>query len=167
MDTPEERADESRKLLQDKFDRDGLDVVSTVERLEMFHAVEATYLSMFLVLGGIGLLLGASATGVVVLRNILERRREVALLRAVGFAPAAVMRLLATEYGLLLLFGAGVGGAASVVAMLPSLSAAHGGASPLWRLGVFAAVLLCAGLCTLAALLAGLRNTSTTDLRAE
>lgn len=167
MDTPAERAEESRKLLQDKFDRDGLDVVSTVERLEMFHAVEATYLSMFLVLGGIGLLLGASATGVVVLRNILERRREVALLRALGFAPAAVMRLLATEYGLLLLLGAGVGGAASVVAMLPSLSAAHGGASPLWRLGVFAAVLLCAGLCTLAALLAGLRNTSTTDLRAE
>jgi predicted lysophospholipase L1 biosynthesis ABC-type transport system permease subunit len=167
LDAPADATADSIKRLQDKFERDGLDVVTTVHRLEVFHAVEGTYLSMFLVLGGIGLLLGASATGVVVLRNLLERRREIALLRAVGFAPRAVFKLLAMEYGLLLSLGAVVGGSASVVAMLPSLSAAHGGASPLWRLGVFAAVLLCAGLCIGAALVAGLRNTRVDDLRAE
>lgn len=167
IDAPAADRAETLERLQEKFDRDGLEVTTTVTRLAMFHAVEGTYLNMFLVLGGIGLLLGASATGVVVLRNLLERRREIALLRALGFSPRAVFRLLATEYGLLLLLGALVGGVSSVVAMLPSLSAAHGGASPLWRLGVLVAVMACAVLCTGAALWAGLRRTRMDDLRAD
>jgi ABC-type lipoprotein release transport system permease subunit len=167
IDAPADSLPESIDRLQRRFDRDGLEVTTTVARLEMFHAVEGTYLNLFLVLGGIGLLLGASATGVVVLRNLLERRREIALLRALGFTPQAVFRLLGTEYGLLLLLGALVGGVSSVVAMLPSLSAAHGGASPLWRLGVFGLVMACAAACTLAALAAGLRKTRVDDLRAE
>lgn len=75
IDAPMDSREMVRKALLQKFDREGLDVQTTVERLEMFHAVEGTYLNMFLVLGGIGMLLGATATGVVVLRNLLERRR--------------------------------------------------------------------------------------------
>jgi putative ABC transport system permease protein len=153
--------------LQLAFDRFGLDVVPSTERLAMFHAVEGTYLSMFLVLGGIGLLLGASATGVVVLRNLLERRREIALLRALGFSSDAVFKLFAFEYGMLLVLGTIIGGIASIIAMLPAMTSSHSEGSPLWRLTVFAAVLGGALLCAGLALVAGLRKTGTAYLRAE
>ena len=155
------------KDLQGAFDRYGLDVTPTTKRLEMFHAVEGTYLSMFLVLGGIGLLLGASATGVVVLRNLLERRREIALLHAVGFTTNAIFRLVAYEYGLLLLAGTVVGSVASAIAMLPAMSSSHGDGSPLWRFTVFAVVLGAALACTAAALVVGLRKVSVDSLRTE
>lgn len=153
--------------LQTAFDRHGLEVTTTVQRLEMFHAVEGTYLSMFLVLGGVGLLLGASATGVVVLRNLLERRREIALLRAVGFTPRAILDLLACEYGMLLVLGTLIGAIASAVAMLPAITSAHTGAAVLSRVAVYLLVLASALLCAGTALAIGLKKTTAADLRAE
>ncbi|MCC6795949.1 MAG: ABC transporter permease [Candidatus Hydrogenedentes bacterium] len=167
VDTPTGLQTEATDKLRKAFDREGLEVTTTVARLEMFHAVEGTYLSMFLVLGGVGLLLGATATGVVVLRNIIERRREIALLRAVGFTPRDVVNVLASEYGILLTLGSVIGAVASAIAMLPALTSAHGGASPLLRLGVFVLVLASALLCAAVALAIGLKKTGTTDLRAE
>ena len=52
----------------------------TAERLAEFHAVENTYLSTFQTLGGLGLLVGTVGLAAVLLRNVLERRRELALL---------------------------------------------------------------------------------------
>ena len=63
----------------------GADAVSTTDRLAEFHRVENTYLSTFQALGGFGLLLGTVGLGAVLLRNALERRRELALLAAVGY----------------------------------------------------------------------------------
>ena len=67
----------------------GVDAVSTIERLAAFHRVENTYLSTFQALGGLGLLLGTIGLAAVMFRNVLERRRELALLRAVGYDRAA------------------------------------------------------------------------------
>lgn len=167
LDGAPEAARGAIPALTEKFERHGLDVVTTVNRIEQFHAVEGTYLSMFLVLGGIGLLLGSTATGVVVLRNLIERRREIALLRAIGFAPQQVFRLFAREYGLLLVLAVGIGGAASIVAMLPALAGDHGLGSVLARLAAFALVIVAAGLCALGALVLGLRDTSVSNLNAE
>ncbi|NUM55153.1 MAG: ABC transporter permease [Candidatus Hydrogenedentes bacterium] len=167
IDAPALDSDDTIVQLQKEFDRSGLDVVTSVHRLELFHAVEGTYLSMFLVLGGVGLLLGATATGVVVLRNLIERRREIALLRAVGFTPRAVVNLLSYEYGFLLVLGTLIGGVASVIAMLPALTSSHAETSPVWRLAVFALVLVSALVCAAAAIAAGLKRTGTDDLRAE
>jgi ABC-type antimicrobial peptide transport system permease subunit len=167
VDASSEEAAAVQETLRKELDREGIEVMSTVDRLEMFHAVEATYLNMFLLLGGLGLLLGAAATGVVVLRNLLERRGEIALLRAVGFSAAAVFRLFALECVLLLGLATLIGASASVLAMLPALFAAHGGASPLWRLTVLALVAACAGLSAWAALVAGLRRVEVTALRED
>ena len=41
-----------------------------------FSTVENTYLSIFAVLGALGLLLGSAGLGVIVLRNVLDRRSE-------------------------------------------------------------------------------------------
>ena len=72
------------RALQDR----GLELTPAVDRLNAFNAVQNTYLDTFQVLGGLGLLLGSAGLGVVVLRNVLERRGELAVLMAVRLPSA-------------------------------------------------------------------------------
>ncbi len=99
----------------------GLELTPTVQRLAAFNAVQNTYLSTFQVLGGLGLLLGSAGLGVVVLRNVLERRGELGLLAAVGFRRRALQGLVLAEHGALLAAGLGLGLVAAAVAVLPAL----------------------------------------------
>ena len=78
-----------RRTLEDALADFGADATGTAERLAQFHRVENTYLSTFQTLGGLGLLLGTVGLATVLLRNVLERRRELALLGAVGFRRGA------------------------------------------------------------------------------
>ena len=54
-------------------------------------------------LGGLGLVLGTLGLGAVLLRNVLERRRELALLRALGYRRADFFAMVMAENILLLL----------------------------------------------------------------
>jgi putative ABC transport system permease protein len=99
----------------------GLELTPAAERLNAFNAVQNTYLGTFQVLGGLGLLLGSAGLGVVVLRNVLERRGELGLLLAVGFRRRALKRLVLSEHGALLGLGLGLGVAAAAVAVLPAI----------------------------------------------
>lgn len=120
IDAPTNRiADLSAKLsraLQDV----GLEVTPAPLRMAQFNAVQNTYLATFQVLGGLGLLLGSAGLGIVVLRNVLERRGELAVLIAVGWRSAAVRKLVLLEHAALLVFGLMVGLVAAAVAVLPS-----------------------------------------------
>lgn len=99
----------------------GLEMIPAGERLAQFNAVQNTYLNTFQVLGGLGLLLGSSGLGVVVLRNVLERRGELALLQAVGFRRRKLRSMILSEHGALLGLGLIAGVAAAAVAVLPAL----------------------------------------------
>jgi ABC-type antimicrobial peptide transport system permease subunit len=89
--------------------------------MQAFYSVETTYLAMFLVLGGLGLLLGSIGMGIVVLRNVLERRSELALLKCVGFSRSQVVRIVVAEHWLLLIAGLVVGVVSAAIAIWPSL----------------------------------------------
>jgi ABC-type antimicrobial peptide transport system permease subunit len=123
----------------------GIDLVSTVDRLKAFGEVEQTYLSIFATLGALGLLLGSAGLGVIVLRNVLERRRELAALRAVGFSRGMLRSLVFREHLLLLLAGLGVGTLAAVVSIIPAMRM-PGGESPLVPLALLLAALLLSGI---------------------
>jgi putative ABC transport system permease protein len=73
------------------------------------------------VLGGLGLLLGSAGLGVVVLRNVLERRGELGLLQAVGFRRRTLQWLVLSEHAGLLWLGLGVGMTTALAAVLPAL----------------------------------------------
>lgn len=99
----------------------GMSLLPATDRLAAFNTVEDTYLSIFAILGGLGLLLGSGGLGVIVLRNVWDRRGELALMRAVGFRRDTLFRLLFREHAMLLLLGLIAGIASALVAVLPSL----------------------------------------------
>ncbi|HEX6463088.1 MAG TPA: ABC transporter permease [Vicinamibacterales bacterium] len=94
--------------------------VPTAARLAEFHAVQNTYLSTFQTLGGLGLLVGTIGLAAVLLRNVLERRRELALLRAVGYGPVHVFTIVLGENALLLACGVALGAVAAAIAVGPA-----------------------------------------------
>jgi ABC-type antimicrobial peptide transport system permease subunit len=73
------------------------------------------------VLGGLGLLLGSLGLGVVVMRNVQERKSELALLRAIGFEKNSIKRFVLVEYFSLLIGGLLIGTIAAGLAVLPTI----------------------------------------------
>jgi ABC-type antimicrobial peptide transport system permease subunit len=116
------------QLLEDRLADEGLDVSLTANLLAGFHRVENTYLSTFQFLGGLGLLLGTLGLGVVLLRNVLERSRDLGVLRAVGYTPRHLATIVAGENVFLLLSGTAIGAVSALLAILPAI------ASRGWRL---------------------------------
>src|SRR5205823_1837634 len=80
IDTKPENGMQVTRLLEQSLSDYGFDVSPTSDRLASFHRVENTYLSTFQTLGSLGLILGTAGLAAVMLRNILERRRELAVL---------------------------------------------------------------------------------------
>ena len=121
IDAPTNRiADVSAKLSRALQDA-GLELTPAPQRLAQFNAVQNTYLGTFQILGGLGLLLGSAGLGIVVLRNVLERRGELAVLLAVGWLRQRVRRMVLIEHAALLGLGLAIGIGAATVAVLPSL----------------------------------------------
>ena len=107
----------------------GWDMELTARRLVRFYSVTNTYLAIFMVMGALGLLVGTFGLVVVLSRSIMERRREIALLKAVGYGRAVIRRMVVREYLFLLLAGIFTGFVAAIVATLPSILSAHTGTS--------------------------------------
>ena len=102
IDTPSNNADSRcHRLVPWTQDR-GLEVSSATQRLDAYNAVQNTYLNTFQIFGGLGLLLGTAGLGVVVFRNVLERRAEFALFTAVGLRSRVLHKLIMMEHGALL-----------------------------------------------------------------
>ncbi len=156
-----------QQALQQKLGDYGFLSETTVDRLSTLAAVQNTYLATFQSLGGLGLLLGTIGLAVVQWRNILERRGELALLRAAGFPARTLAMLVAMENVLLLLLGLGVGLLAALVAVLPHLIG-RGAAVPFGLLaGIFALVIVAGLAASLAAVRGVLRAPILAALREE
>jgi putative ABC transport system permease protein len=145
----------------------GLELTPAAQRLAQFNAVQNTYLGTFQVLGGLGLLLGSVGLGIVVLRNVLERRGELAVLMAVGFRKRTLQRLLLIENGALLVAGLVLGMIAAAVAVLPALFSAPAQLPYVSLALTLAAVLLNGALWTWAATRVALRGDLLAALRNE
>jgi putative ABC transport system permease protein len=121
VDAPFEKMDEVRETLSWALQDQGLDLIPASTRLAEFNTVQNTYLSIFLILGSFGLLLGSVGLGIVVWRNVKERQGELALLRAVGFTRKSIQAIILSEHITLLIAGIFYGILAALLATLPSL----------------------------------------------
>jgi putative ABC transport system permease protein len=168
VDTPAEQAPAVAAAIEQGAGDLGADAAFTVDRLAEFHTVENTYLSTFKTLGGLGLLVGTVGLAAVLLRNVLERRRELALLGATGYRRGHIFAIIVAENALLLAWGLAAGAVCAAIAIAPAAIErgarlpAAGGAG-LLVVAVFAAGLLSSVLATAAAL----RSPLLDSLRAE
>ena len=155
IDAAEDKTEAVAEKLSASLKDFGLALTPAEQRLAEFNAVENMYLSIFQIIGGLGLILGSAGLGLVVLRNILERRGELAMLQAVGFCKGAIKRIVFYEHWVLLLGGLACGVIAALVAVGPALKSprtevpylslsltivaiAASGAVWIWLAGVFA-----------------------------
>jgi ABC-type lipoprotein release transport system permease subunit len=129
VETAPERVTAAAEVFERALTDLGADATPTAERLAGFHKVENTYLSTFQALGGLGLLLGTVGLATVLLRNLLERRRELALLRAVGYARRHFLIMVLAENAVLLAGGLTAGAVCAAIAIAPGV-AERGGRLP-------------------------------------
>ena len=167
IDTPADKEEEAAGKLKREFERHGMDVVPAVQRLREFYAVESTYLSMFLVLGGLGVTLGSAGMGVIALRNLLERRGEIAMLHALGYGRRAILRILLAEHGVLLFAGLAIGVLAAAAAMTPAVLSSGSDVSLTLQAGMLLLVVFSSGACMVLALIVGRPKDNLAALRTE
>ncbi|MBN1765429.1 MAG: FtsX-like permease family protein [Sedimentisphaerales bacterium] len=167
IDCAPEKVDQITPLLARSLRKVSANLTPAFRRLASFYAVENTYLSIFQILGSLGMVLGSIGLGLVVARNVLERRSELAMLRAVGYNRSELIRLIIYEHITCLLLGLGAGVIAALVAVLPALRFGSG-QFPIWSLTVTLVIILTSGILwtSLAAILA-LRGELINALRNE
>ena len=118
--TPPALREETAQVLEKTLGDYGFDLTSASARLASYRAVENTYISTFQSLGGLGVLLGTLGLALILFRNIIERRGELATLRAFGFRRQLLSRMLFLESCFLLAVGMLIGIVAGLVAILGS-----------------------------------------------
>lgn len=145
IETPPEQADEVAAHLTRQLEKRGLALEPARQRLETYLSVQNTYIGIFTVLGGLGVLLGTAGLGILVSRHVLERKGELALMQAIGFLPRALRRMVLGEHVFLLAAGLLLGVVSALLAVWPALRQG-GGDLPLGFLGALLAAVLAFGI---------------------
>jgi ABC-type antimicrobial peptide transport system permease subunit len=171
VDAPSVKSIDDARTLAGLVERElqpfGVDATVTSERLAAFHQVENTYLSTFQALGGLGLLLGTVGLATVMFRNVLERRRELGLLRAVGYDTRRMTLMIVAEAAFLLGAGLAAGIGCAAIAIAPAWLGRGGALPGVGLLLLLAAVAVAGVLSSAIATRAALGGRMLDALRAE
>lgn len=167
IQTPADATADVEQTLERELSTYGFDATRTDRKLADFLGVQNTYLSTFQTLGGIGLVLGSIGLAAVLLRNIWERRGELALMRALGFMQSALAWMVSAENLILVLLGLGVGVGCAIIAVLPTVLR-NPASLPIKSLGItLAAVIIVGGGASIVAIRGAIRAPLITSLRRE
>ncbi|MGH1364752.1 MAG: ABC transporter permease [Calditrichia bacterium] len=153
--------------LEKTLDDYGLDVVSTTEKLAGFQAVENTYRAVFQTLGALGLLLGTIGLGIVLIRNVIERRSELATMQAFGYQNQSIRSMLFYENVFLIFMGILVGSITAAIAVYPVIAQSSGQIPWLELIGTLLAVVLVGAVASRIAIGIALKSDLIPALRSE
>ena len=106
---PSAQGEEVRQLMSQALADYGVRVTPTAERLKEFNSVTDTYLTIFMTLGGLGLLLGIIGFVIVVRKNLAARKTHIAIYRTLGFSDSRIEKILYHENIAVPLFALGAG----------------------------------------------------------
>ncbi len=121
VQSPQGKSDEVAAALENRLGDQGFDATKAMDRMVDLQAIQNTYLRTFQSLGALGLLLGTFGLATVQVRNVIERRGELALMRAAGFRRGRLAEMVMLENTGLLLGGLMTGFLAALVAVLPHM----------------------------------------------
>ncbi len=107
--TDESEKETVKNLLSQALSEYGVTVSTTNDRLKQFNVVTDTYLTIFLTLGGLGLLLGIMSFIIVIRKNLTMRRKEIALYGMLGFTTHKIEQILYQENILVPLYAIATG----------------------------------------------------------
>ncbi len=110
-----------KDILTERLSEFGIHFESASEKLSSFFVVTNTYLSVFTVLGGIGMILGVVGLGFMLLSNFNRRKRDFGLMMAAGFSVKSIRKILFAEQAFMLLAGTLTGFVSALIATRPSL----------------------------------------------
>ena len=97
LKTDEHQTEDVKTLLSQALNEYGVIVSTTNDRLKLFNTVTDTYLTIFLTLGGLGLLLGIMSFIIVIRKNLTMRYKEIHLYRTLGFTDNKIEETLCRE----------------------------------------------------------------------
>ncbi len=121
IDAPADQRDNLSNTISRSMQDEGLDLTFATTRLAAYNNIENTYLSIFLILGSFGLIIGSVGIMIVIHRNVNERKSELALFKAVGYHINHIQRLILFEHMFLIVAGILLGSGATIFSTLPSL----------------------------------------------
>ncbi|MBI5541016.1 MAG: ABC transporter permease [Bacteroidia bacterium] len=121
VDVPKYKITVVNDLLNSYLKDYGIDITKTTERLSQFSSVTNTYLSVFMILGGLGVIIGTIGIGILLYRNLLDRKQELSMMLAIGFTKQNIFSLIFKENIYLIFIGISIGIVSSFIGILPSL----------------------------------------------
>ncbi|MEK6677458.1 MAG: ABC transporter permease, partial [Planctomycetota bacterium] len=167
VETPAGREKEISAAMERSLSRVGLDTTLSTERYRAYAAVQNTYLSAFQLCGGFGLILGGAGLVAVVLRNVLERRGELAIFQALGFSRKTLGRLVQLEHVFLFVCGLLAGLVPAGIAVAPQVIERPSLGPWVSTLGILTAILIAGIGATFVALFSTARQPILSSLRSE
>jgi putative ABC transport system permease protein len=130
----EQETEAVKQLILQALNEYGIRVTPATQRLKEFNSVTDTYLSIFLVLGGFGLLIGLGSFIIVVRKDLAARKEQIRLYRAIGFSDHKIAHLLIAGNRIVPMLAIGAG-------FLASLAGVSGGIGNV-GLGIWATALI-------------------------
>jgi ABC-type antimicrobial peptide transport system permease subunit len=113
--------EKTREEMSNIYRDNGIEIISAAEKLAGFNTVTNTYISIFMALGILALAIGTIGLSIVVARTLLERRREMAVMLAIGFLKKNLVSQLVGEYFILLISALGIGMMAAFISLTPMI----------------------------------------------
>ena len=132
--TKDEEREQVAQVLSQALNEYGVRVMTTGQRMSQFGELVNTYLSIFLTLGGIGMLIGIFSFIIVVRKNLLQRMNDLKLYQALGYSRERLESQLYRENIIVPLFAIGVGAVAAVISVIDRLSNAS---LSVWATAIF------------------------------
>jgi putative ABC transport system permease protein len=109
------------RTLTERLSEYGVHFEPAGERLASFFVVTNTYLSVFTILGGIGMILGVTGLGLILIRNFNQRKRDFGLMLAGGFSVKSIRKIVFGEHARILIYGLFTGIISALIATRPSI----------------------------------------------
>jgi len=97
------------KDIQGAYTRYGLMVIPMDQIMEQIQSGMNQIFNLFIAFLGLGLVIGIAGLGIVTIRAIHERRREIGMIRAIGFKQRMVSSAFLTEALFITIIGIGIG----------------------------------------------------------